>query len=58
MLVTLRDQGAEGFLTLIFAQFSILLSCGMVFVTTTASRSLSSILRRAGPEKIPCVSIA
>lgn len=44
--------------TLILAQFCILLSCGMVFVTTTASRSLSSILRRAGPEKMPCVKMA
>ena len=42
----------------ILAQFCILLSCGMVFVTTTASRSLSSILRRAGPEKMPCVKMA
>ena len=30
----------------------------MVLVTTTASRSHSSILCRAGPEKIPCVKMA
>ena len=44
--------------TLIFWQLCIFISCGMVFVTTTASRSLSSILLRAGPEKMPCVKMA
>lgn len=33
-------------------------SCGIVFVTTTASISVASILLKAGPDKIPCVKIA
>lgn len=45
-------------LTWIFGQFSICSSCGMVFVTTTASKHALLMRWMAGPEKIPCVRIA
>lgn len=44
--------------TCIFEQAFICSSCGIVFVTTTASKQALLILDMAGPEKIPCVNIA
>lgn len=44
--------------TWILEQCFILSSCGMVLVTTTASKAALFILEIAGPEKIPWVRIA
>ena len=44
--------------TFIFGACFILSSCGIVFVTTTASNIELLIREVAGPEKIPCVQTA
>lgn len=48
----------QAWLTWILGQFSMCSSCGMVFVTTTASKHALLMRWMAGPEKIPCVRIA
>jgi len=44
--------------TLIFGHSLMCFSCGIVFVTTTASKQALLIREIAGPEKIPCVGMA
>ncbi len=47
-----------GLLAWIFGQSFMWISCGMVLVTTTASKHALLMRDTAGPEKIPCVRIA
>lgn len=44
--------------TCIFGHAFIFSSCGMVLVTTTASKGALLMREMAGPEKMPCVRIA
>lgn len=44
--------------TCIFGHAFIFSSCGMVLVTTTASKGALLMREMAGPEKMPCVRMA
>ena len=52
-----RKRRKEGF-TCILGQDFIFSSCGMVLVTTTASKGALLMREMAGPENIPCVRMA
>lgn len=54
----LLDKAVNSQLTCILEQSFMCPSCGIVFVTTTASKHALLILDIAGPEKMPCVRIA